>query len=180
LNSLACLVNSSRLRVVVYPRVSSKFIRSRKSFCAARVLACMRLLSSMCSDMSCLMFETMKSFIAQRILVWSWEALLVVVSVLAIDGHHFCSFVVVKLPVLAPSLSDARRCSEVDGEDVLKGFAERSTLATGAERTEGSGMHTGEVRSRSGIIRANIIEGFRWNFFDVRNFVVLVPSLIAS
>jgi hypothetical protein len=41
-------------------------------------------------------------------------------------------------------------------------------------------MHTGEVLSRSGIIWANRIEGFGWNFFDVRNFVVLVPSLVAS
>jgi hypothetical protein len=55
-----------------------------------------------------------------------------------------------KFPVLAPSLNDARRRSEADGEDVLRGFAEKNTLATGAERTEGSGMHTGEVRSRSG------------------------------
>jgi hypothetical protein len=47
---------------------------------------------------------------------------------------------------------------------VLRGFAEKGTLATGAERTEGSGMHTGEVRSRSGIIWANRVEGFGWNF----------------
>ena len=65
MNGLACLINYSRLGVAVYPRVSSKFIRPRKSFCAARVLAYMRLLSSMCSNMSCLMFETMKSFVAQ-------------------------------------------------------------------------------------------------------------------
>ncbi len=50
-----------------------------------------------------------------------------------------------KLPILPTSLNDASRCSEADEEDVLKGFAEKSTLATVAERTEGSGLHTGEV-----------------------------------
>jgi hypothetical protein len=57
-----------------------------------------------------------------------------------------------KLPVLAPSLNDVSRCSEADGDDVLRGFAKKSTLATGAERTEDSGMYTGEVWLRSGII----------------------------
>jgi hypothetical protein len=69
-----------------------------------------------------------------------------------------------KLPVLAPSLNDVSRCSEADGDDVLRGFAKKSTLATGAERTEDSGMHTGEVWSSSGIIWANRVEGFGWNF----------------
>ena len=69
-----------------------------------------------------------------------------------------------KLPVLALSLNDARCRSEADGEDVLRGFAEKGTLATGAEIMEGSGMHTGDVRSRSGIIRANRVEGFGRNF----------------
>ena len=50
-----------------------------------------------------------------------------------------------KLPILAPSLNDARRRSEADGDGVLRGFVKKSTLATGAERTEDSGMHTREV-----------------------------------
>jgi hypothetical protein len=92
----------------------------------------------MCSNMSCLMFETTKSSMAQRALVWSWEVLSVAASALATDlgwyptdYHHF--------------LNDARRRSEADGDDVLRGFAKKSTLATGAERTEDSGMHTREV-----------------------------------
>jgi hypothetical protein len=55
------------------------------------------------------------------------------------------SLLLLKLPVLAPSLNDARRRSEVDRDDMLRGFAKKSTLATGAERTEDSGMYTGEV-----------------------------------
>jgi hypothetical protein len=45
---------------------------TRKSLCAARELTRMRFLSSVCAGMSCLMFEALKGFIADRALVRSW------------------------------------------------------------------------------------------------------------
>jgi hypothetical protein len=42
-----------------------------------------------------------------------------------------------KLPVLAPSLNDASRCSEADGDDVLKGFTEEEYLSHGRRKNGG-------------------------------------------
>jgi hypothetical protein len=55
------------------------------------------------------------------------------------------SLLLLKLSVLALSLNNIRRHSEKDGDDVLRGFAKKSTLAMGAERMEDSGIYTREV-----------------------------------
>jgi hypothetical protein len=50
-----------------------------------------------------------------------------------------------KLLVLAPSLNNARCYSEADRDNMLRGFAKKSTLVTGAKRTKDSGIYTKEV-----------------------------------
>jgi hypothetical protein len=50
-----------------------------------------------------------------------------------------------KLPILIPSLSNIYYYYKADRDNILKGFAKKSTLATGTERTEDIGIYTGEV-----------------------------------
>jgi hypothetical protein len=50
-----------------------------------------------------------------------------------------------KLLVLALSLNNTRRRSKANRDNILKGFAKKSTLATGVERTKDNSIYTGEV-----------------------------------
>lgn len=54
--SIVRLVTSSRVRVVVYPRMSRQFVGATEAFGATGKVANVWLLSCMCPDMSCLMF----------------------------------------------------------------------------------------------------------------------------
>ena len=59
----------------MYSRVASQLIGSAETFAAARELACVRLLSGVCSNVSCLMFESVEGSVAQRALVGAREVL---------------------------------------------------------------------------------------------------------
>ena len=50
-----------------------------------------------------------------------------------------------KLPILALSLNNIYRRSEVNRDNILRGFTKKSTLAIGIERMEDSGIYTREV-----------------------------------
>jgi len=53
----------------VYPGVTGQFIGSRKLLAAARELASMRLLSSVCSNVAGLVLQTVKRLVTERALV---------------------------------------------------------------------------------------------------------------
>jgi hypothetical protein len=55
--------------------MTSQFIRATESFCAARELAGVRLLAGMSADVTSLMLKTMKSSIAKRTFIGTWEIL---------------------------------------------------------------------------------------------------------
>jgi hypothetical protein len=66
---------SPRVWVVVYPRVSSQFVRARKSLCASRKGAGVRLLARMGSDVASLVLQTVESLVAERALVGPGQVL---------------------------------------------------------------------------------------------------------
>ena len=74
-SSVLILVSSSRVWVVVDARVTRQFIGTTETLRAARELTCMRLLTSMRSDVSRLMFESMECLVAQGTLVRSRQIL---------------------------------------------------------------------------------------------------------
>ena len=74
-SSILVLVSSSRVWVVVDARVTRQLIRTTETLRAARELTCMRLLTSMRSDVSRLMFKSMECLVAQRTLVRSRQIL---------------------------------------------------------------------------------------------------------
>lgn len=71
--SLRVLISSPRVRVVVYPRVSSELVRAGELLAATRELAGMWLLTRVRPDMPRLVLQTVESLIAERALVWPWE-----------------------------------------------------------------------------------------------------------
>lgn len=70
---LLALVSSSRVGVVVNPRVSSQLIRAGELLAAARKLAGMRLLSRVSADVSSLVLQAVEGLLAERALVGSRE-----------------------------------------------------------------------------------------------------------
>lgn len=70
---LLCLVASSRVGVVVNPRVSSQFVRARKLLAAARELAGVGFLSSVGADVSSLVLKTVEGLLTERALVGSGQ-----------------------------------------------------------------------------------------------------------
>lgn len=68
-SSMLLALASPRIWVVVYPRVSSQFVRARKSLCASRESAGMWLFSSVGSDVASLVLQTVEGFVAERALV---------------------------------------------------------------------------------------------------------------
>ena len=69
------LVASSRVWVVVYPRVSSQLIRATEAFRAAEKGAPMGLFARVCAYVSCLVLEAVKGLIAERAFVGSRQIL---------------------------------------------------------------------------------------------------------
>ena len=60
---------SPRVWIVVYPGVSSEFVRARKSLCASRESAGVWLLSSVGSNVASLVLQTVEGLVAERALV---------------------------------------------------------------------------------------------------------------
>lgn len=66
---LLILVASSRIGVCMNPRVTSKLIRAAEPFRTSWECAAMRLLPSMCADVSSLMLKSVECLITERALV---------------------------------------------------------------------------------------------------------------
>ena len=66
---LLALVTTTRVGVVVDPRVPGQLVGARKLLGAARELAGMRLLAGVSADMSGLVLEAVEGLVAERALV---------------------------------------------------------------------------------------------------------------
>lgn len=64
---------SSRVGIVVDPRIAGQLIGSRESLCAPGVMATVGLFASMCPNVSCLMLEPVECFLAEGALVRARE-----------------------------------------------------------------------------------------------------------
>jgi hypothetical protein len=74
-SDLVGLIVAAGVGVIVYPRVTSEFVRSAEAFTTARELAGMRLLACMSADVSCLVFQAVEGSVAERTLVRARQVL---------------------------------------------------------------------------------------------------------
>ena len=65
----------NKRQVFFFLNIPSQLIGARKSFCAARKGAGVRLLSGVGSDVASLVLQTVKGLVAERALVRPWEIL---------------------------------------------------------------------------------------------------------
>jgi hypothetical protein len=63
------LITTPRVRIAVYPRVTSQLVGPRELLAAPRKLASMRLLSRVCPDVPSLVLQSVECLIAERALV---------------------------------------------------------------------------------------------------------------
>lgn len=87
----ACAVRGAALLVGVNTDMAGELVRSTELLAAAWVATCVWLLACVCSDVSCLMFQTIESSRTQRAFVWPRNLRLVDLTVVRGGGGSGCS-----------------------------------------------------------------------------------------